>query len=337
MFFLRLFPIAVGWMLLALSGTTLSSEFEIFAPIYSSDNYIDIQQKSSFVNEPPYIVITPASGAAPLDAILQVGGLERIDFLFWGLDRDGDGQIDLTGQASPYQEITYTAPGNYFPAFNFYNERNEMIAQARGSITVTDNQLPSAKGSAAVGDYNIERFGEGAPLGMQYISPGLAQAPFLILGGFPVAESNGTDDTASQSQALTAAPSGWGIVKDARGSGDRRPAQNLNNGQNSWSPPKEEFTDYLKPQLSASTERGEAPLTVSFDASGTYSRYGVMRYNFDVIWGPHEAEDDGYYLYSGNSPQWMHTFEEYGMYLAILDVEDNSGNRGRTTKVIFVL
>lgn len=62
-----------------------------------------------------------------------------------------------------------------------------------------------------------------------------------------------------------------------------------------------------------------------------------MQFNYDVIWGPHEAEDDGYYLYSGNSPQWTHTFEEYGMYLVILDVEDYSGKKARTTKVIFAL
>ncbi|HPS91354.1 MAG TPA: hypothetical protein PKV33_04285 [Methanothrix sp.] len=318
----RIVPFIAGLMILALSGTISSDEFEISVP-----------------NDPRdfYVIISPASGSAPLAATLQVGGLARTSFQFWELDWDGDGQVDVMGQGSPYQEITYTAPGNYLPVFNFYNERNEMIAQARGSLTVADDQLRSSMGSEAIGDYSTEHSGDGTSFRMQDVFPGQAQAPFFVLDGFSSAKSNGTDGTASQSQALTAAPSGWGIVKDTRAPGDRRPARNLDNGQNSWSPPREEFTDYLKPVLYASTERGAAPLTVSFDASGTYSRYGVMRYNFDVIWGPHEAEDDGYYLYSGNSPQWMHTFEEYGMYLAILDVEDNLGNRARTTKVIFML
>lgn len=276
-------PIAV-LMILALSGTISADEFE---NTFESEQTPDISRID--LQEQLYVIISPASGSAPLSATLQVGGLDRTSFQFWELDWDGDGQIDAMGQGSPYQQITYTSPGDYWPVFNFYNERNEMITQARGSLTVTG------------------------------------------------AKSNGIDGTASQSQALTAAPSGWGIVKDTQAPGDRRPAQSLDNGQNGWSPPREEFTDYLRPELYASTERGVAPLTVSFDASRTYSLYGVMRYNFDVIWGPHEAEDDGYYLYSGNSPHWIHTFEEYGMYLAILDVEDNSGNRARTTKVIFVL
>jgi hypothetical protein len=337
-------------MILALSGTISSDEFEISVPNdpWDYSEYVDNQQKNTFeieqtqdstridFQEHPYVIISPASGSAPLAATLQVGGLDRTSFQFWELDWDGDGQVDVMGQGSPYQEITYTAPGNYLPAFNFYNERNEMIAQARGSLIVADDQLRSLTGSEAIGEYSTEHSGDGTSL-MQDVFPGQSQFPFFVPDGFSSAKSNGTDSTASQSQALTAAPSGWGIVKDTQPPGDRRPAQNLDNGQNSWSPPGEEFTDYLKPVLIASTERGEAPLTVNFDASRTYSRYGVMRYNFDVIWGPHDAEDDGYYLYSGNSPQWMHTFEEYGMYLVILDVEDNSGNRERTTKVIFVL
>jgi PKD repeat protein len=360
-------------ILLMIAGSTVilgvvisSDEYEIFDSLNTIDNYIDSSQSNSLDNElnpdissysiapkdavnakeigfrPDYleqyrITITPASGAAPLSASLLVSGIDQIDYLFWELDWNGDGQVDVVSQGSPYQQITYATPGNYLPVFNFYNDRNEMIAQAKGAITVTDNQLPSSSESVAIGDYSAEHSGDGTTLRMQDAFPGQAQASFFILDGFSSAKSNCTDGTASQSQALTAAPSGWGIVKDTQAPGDRRPAQNLDNGQNSWSPPSEEFTDYLRPVLIASTERGEAPLTVSFDASRTYSRYGVMRYNFDVIWGPHEAEDDGYYLYSGNSQQWTYTFEEYGMYLAILDVEDNSGNRARTTKVIFVL
>jgi hypothetical protein len=215
--------------------------------------------------------------------------MEQTAFLLWELDWDGDGQKDTMGQGLPFQEVTYSFPGSYFPVFNFYNDRNELIAQAGGSITVTGQS------------------------------------------------SNGAGDTGSHSQALTAAPGGWGIVKDTQSSGGRRPVEDLSNAPDGWSPPSEEFTEYLKPQLYASIERGPAPLTIDFDASRTYSRYGVMQFNYDVAWGPHEAEDDGYYLYSGNSPQWTHTFEEYGMYLVILDVEDYLGKKVRTTKVIFVL
>jgi hypothetical protein len=260
--------------------------------LYPTSNRIDSSNTMLFRPQytEPYIIITPASGAAPLVATLLAKGIEQTDFLFWELDWDGDGQKDTMGQGSPFQEVTYSFPGNYFPVFNFYNDRNELIAQASGSITVAGES------------------------------------------------SNGAGDTGSQSQALSAAaPGGWGIVKDTQSSGGRRPVGDLSDAPDGWSPPSEEFSEYLKPQLYASIERGPAPLTVDFDASRTYSRYGVLQFNYDVAWGPHEAEDDGYYLYSGNSPQWTHTFDEYGMYLVILDVEDNSGKRARVTKVVFAL
>ena len=298
---------------LMLGGAVASEEFELSAALNPVDNSMGELQSTSPENEQildlsrytmdssnamlfrpqysekPHIIITPASGAAPLAATLQAQGMERTAFLFWELDWDGDGQKDTMGQGPPFQEVTYSFPGNYFPVFNFFNDRNELIAQASGSITVTGQS------------------------------------------------SNGAGDTGSQSQALTASPGGWGIVRDTQSSGGRRPVEDLSDAPDGWSPPSEEFTEYLKPQLYASIERGPAPLTVDFDASRTYSRYGVMQFNYDVTWGPHDAEDDGYYLYSGNSPQWTHTFEEYGMYLVILDVEDYSGKRGRVTKVIFVL
>lgn len=298
---------------LILSAAMATDQFELSAALNPVDNSIGELQSISPGNEQspyltsnkidssntmlfrpqytePYIIIAPASGAAPLAATLQVKGMEQTAFLLWELDWDGDGQKDTMGQGLPFQEVTYSFPGNYFPVFNFYNDRNELIAQAGGSITVAGQS------------------------------------------------SNSADDTGSQSQALSAAaPGGWGIVKDTQSSGGRRPVGDLSDASDGWSPPLEEFTEYLKPQLYASIERGPAPLKVDFDASRTYSRYGVLQFNYDVAWGPHEAEDDGYYLYSGNSPQWTHTFEEYGMYLVILDVEDYSGKRARVTKVIFAL
>jgi hypothetical protein len=297
---------------LMLSAAMATDELELSAAFNPIDNNIGKLQKTSLGNEqsphltsymidssnamhfrPQYsetfIIITPASGKAPLVVTLQAKGMEQTSFLFWELDWDGDGQKDAMGQGLPFQEVTYSFPGSYFPVFSFFNDRNELIAQASGSIKVSDQS------------------------------------------------SNGAGDTGSQSQALTASPGGWGIVKDTHSAGGRRPAEDLRNVPDSWPAPSEEFTENLKPQLYASIERGQAPLTVDFDASRTYSRYGVMQFNYDVIWGPQEAEDDGYYLYSGNSPQWTHTFDEYGMYLVILDVEDNSGKRARITKVIFVL
>ncbi|MCX6672661.1 MAG: hypothetical protein NTY37_02660 [Methanothrix sp.] len=130
----------------------------------------------------------------------------------------------------------------------YHNYRNEMIVQAKGSITVT------GQGSSA---------------------------------------QNGTEEIGSQSQALTASPSGWGIISDTQDFAERRKVKNLSDEPDGWSPPREEFTEYLRPELYASAERGQAPLTVSFDAGGTFSRYGVMRYSYDVAWGPHVAKGTG--------------------------------------------
>lgn len=283
--------------------------------ITGSERAIFGQQYSSY----PYVVASPAQGAPPLQTTLQAMGIEGTPFSFWQIDWDGNGAVDTMGQGMPLVQVTYPSPGTYFPIFYFYNERNESIVQAKGAITVT-----SQDSSAQV--QNISTY----------------QAPFQTLGqgGFQIPESgndNGTEQVGSQSHALTASPGGWGIVRDTTGSDKSRTVKNLSDQPDSWSPPTEEFTEFLRPELYASAERGPAPLTVSFDANKTYSRYGVMRYNYDVAWGPHEAEDDGYYLYSGTNPLWTHTFDEYGMYLVILDVEDNLGKKSRITKVIFVL
>lgn len=204
---------------LMLGGAMASDEFELSAASNSFDNSIEELQSTSSENEQfldissymmgssnamvfrpqyseqPYLVITPASGAAPLAATLQVKGMEATAFLFWELDWDGDGQKDTMGQGLPFQEVTYSFPGNYVPVFNFYNVRNELIAQASSSIKVTDQS------------------------------------------------SNGAGDTGSQSQALTVAPGGWGIVKDTQSSGGRRPVGNLSDAPDGWSPPSEEFTE----------------------------------------------------------------------------------------------
>ena len=298
---------------------------ELSGPL-SMDNGIQEIESIAPENEPflqlssnLYIAASLPQGAAPLQTTLQVTGIEGTAFLFWVLDWNGDGETDTTGQGLPHVQVTYLLPGNYFPVFYFYNDRNEVIAQAKGSIIVT---------------------GQSSSAQMQDIST--YQAPVQILGQdgfqFPKSEKdNGIEEIGSQSQALTASPGGWGIIRGTPNSGKSRPVNNLSGDPDSWSPPREEFTESLRPQLYASTERGFAPLTVSFDARGTFSRYGVMRYSYDVAWGPHEAEDDGYYLDSGTNPLWTHIFDEYGMYLVILDVEDNSGKTARITKVIFVL
>jgi hypothetical protein len=65
---------------------------------------------------------------------------------------------------------------------------------------------------------------------------------------------------------------------------------------------------------------------VTVDASRTLSLHGIWQYNFDIAWGPNDAQDDGYCLYQGQEPRWTYTFQEGGAYLVILDVEDSRGN-----------
>jgi PKD repeat protein len=152
------------------------------------------------------------------------------------------------------------------------------------------------------------------------------------------AETEG--ETGTQHQALKYTPRGGGGSDfGAGGLSSPLPAidpQKLDDGPSNWVAPREEITDDLDPELYLFPERGSAPLTVRFDARDTFARYGVRAYNYDVVWGPNEEPDDGYYEQSGPDPRWTRTFEEYGLYKVILDVEDGLGKTSRTTRVIAV-
>ena len=342
----------------------------------------------------PYVTANPSSGQAPLTVTLQVEGMGQTPFWLWELDRDGDGDVDTGGQGPSTVQVVYDQPGTYVPVFTFYDDANQIIASASGSLTVTGQGIPRAEDAllpaetmtaapsegyaplqvlldarsiAPPGYYewSLDQYSGGSlsyPGGepaaqvvyenpgsfnativfydsqMQEISRGRAAIQVYDAGtsqGSKGSSESGTQETGTQSQALTASPGGWGLLGGAPESGDSRPRVDL--GEGSWSAPKEEFTEDLKPELRVFPERGQAPLTVEFDASGTAARYGVYRYNYDIAWGPNDAPDDGYYLASGSDPNWIHTFDEYGSYLVILDVEDNRGERSRVTKVVFVL
>jgi PKD repeat protein len=197
------------------------------------------------------------------------------------------------------------------------------------------------------GDGDVDARGYGTPIvQVTYDQPGSYVPSFTFYdeGNRIIANAKGfltvigqglSGETGTQSQGLSVSPSGWGLLGDTPGSGGRRTPVEL--GVGNLTRPKEEFSEDLLPKLRLFPERGSAPLTVRFDASETYARYGVYRYNYDIAWGPDDAPDDGYYLVSGSDPSWTHTFDKYGSYLVILDVEDNRGETSRVTKVVFVL
>ena len=96
------------------------------------------------------------------------------------------------------------------------------------------------------------------------------QAPVQLLGqdGFQLPESekdNGIEEIGSQSQALTASLGGWGIIRDTPDSGKSRPVTNLSGEPDSWSPPREEFTEV--PQAA----------TICFHREGLSPAHGQLR------------------------------------------------------------
>jgi hypothetical protein len=282
----------------------------------------------------PYVKTDPLSGTAPLSVTLQVAGIDKIAFRMWELDWNGDGFKDVEGQGLPFIQITYEQPGSYAPSFTFYNEYNQIIAQAKGFLSVTGPETPVLRDIHPLQETTAS-LDEG-----HLIKDGLSDSRRLSdswssAGASEFSQGSSNEDTGTQKQALSVSPGGWGIFGGQQKTGEGRPPIDLGSGD--WTAPKEEFSEDLDPELVLSQDRGYAPLEVSFDASGTIAIYGVRNYNYDIAWGPNDAPDDGYYLYSGPDPRWTYTFQEYGAYLVILDVEDKHGQRARSTRVVFVL
>jgi PKD repeat protein len=79
--------------------------------------------------------------------------------------------------------------------------------------------------------------------------------------------------------------------------------------------------------LSATPTQGLAPLTVSFDGSGSYDPDGsVASYTFNF--------DDGSAVVTQTSPTIMHTYTKPGDYFATLTVKDNSGATSANTALV---
>jgi PKD repeat protein len=239
----------------------------------------------------------PSEGYAPLKVILDATSIAPSYYYAWSLDQYSGGVLSYPGGA-PVAQVVYENPGLFNATIVFYNSQLKEIARGRATILVH-----GATGSES----QISNKTNGS----------------------------GTGETGSSSAALTATPSGWGIFGGTSSSGQSRPPIEMGDGSDSWTAPKEEFTEDLKPELQVSPDKGSIPFTVRFDASGTYARNGVRSYSFDIAWGPDDAKGDGYYLSDSSNPFWSYTFKDYGMYLAILDVIDNNGNSARVTKVIF--
>jgi hypothetical protein len=282
-----------------------------------------------------YVNSSPSAGEAPLIVTLEVRGMEQIPFWRWELDANGDGIKDAESQGPPLVQITFDQPGIYAPSFTFFDNYNRIVAQATGSVTATvpgtsasHVGYPALQSGAAIID--------GVPAGKQVLPSGWEgnAASGGGIGGSP------NEGAGVQSQSQTLYPGGWGIVGGDPKSGSsisRDPGiPRTDLGAGGWSPPSEEFSDELDPELTVEPDRGKAPLTVTMDGSRTLSLHGIRQYNFDIAWGPNDAQDDGYYLYQGREPRWTYTIQEGGAYLVILDVEDSRGKKARTTKVIFV-
>jgi PKD repeat protein len=109
----------------------------------------------------------------------------------------------------------------------------------------------------------------------------------------------------------------------------------IGNGSD-WMPPNEGSSELIDPSLAAFPEKGFAPLDVRFDASKSSAVNGIVLYNFDLIWGPDDDPDDGYYEKSGSDPYWTRRIAEPGLYKAVVDVEDGKGNRARAAKAIWI-
>ena len=82
------------------------------------------------------LAIEPLSGFAPLVVGFRVFGTEQISYAKWELDMEGDNKFEIAEYGTPVAQVTYYAPGTYFPRFLFYDNRGQVIAYAQGRVDV---------------------------------------------------------------------------------------------------------------------------------------------------------------------------------------------------------
>ena len=273
--------------------------------VYSAFSAMD----AGYANRAPVasLIVTPTNGAAPLRAMLDCSGSydPNGSLVLVEIDRDGNGVYETSLSSVGQLIVEYASPGTFLP-----------------SVRVTDDN-----GLQATATCSVTVWGEG-PHAVLDASPvsGTAPLPVTLVG---------TNSTASSGRAITVYE--WDV--DGDGSYDHV----TTNSQYAWTYGAAgaytavlRITDSAGMQdtdskvitvspaadppvvtLSASTNNGSIPLTVTFNAS--VSGGGVLAaYKWDF-------DGDGAYDISTSNNALTHTYTGAGVYPASVTVLDAAG------------
>jgi PKD repeat protein len=281
-------------------------------------------QVNALNNQPPQAVLdaTPVTGAAPLEVEFDATGSSDPDgsVVRYDYDFNGDGIWDAY-DASSAVTFTYSNPGSFNAKLRVTDNAG---AQAAATVPVTvnavDNAAPTAMLSAdftsgnaplhvtfnATGssdsDGSIVRFDydfNGDGIWDAYDGPSTIGWTYLSAGMFTVTlrvtDNAGAQDTATQDIEVNAVGN---AAPDA--------------------------------QLSATPDNGDAPLSVSLDATASSDSDGsIVRYDWDF------DGDNVWDAYDGPS-SLSHTYTAAGNYSAKVRVTDNAGSQSSATVTIVV-
>ncbi|MEZ5337410.1 MAG: PKD domain-containing protein [bacterium] len=253
---------------------------------------------------------------------LTASGAESYDF-----DLDGDGIFDLTGSSSGSVQVDTSATGIIRPAVRATGPDETAVALGSISLLIAGNSRPVAEAMATPTSGT-------APLEVSFSGSGSTDFDGSIVGGGWDFDGDGAYDVWDDSDIVhvTSAMHTYmeGGVYNAR--------LRVLDDSGAWDVDTLTIVVDGVPvsnvlpvaDLQSDVSGGNAPLTVSFDASGSSDGDGgIVEYAWDF-------DGNGTYEEISDSPLVQHLFSQPGSPLVRLRVEDTDGARAAATLLITV-
>lgn len=322
--------------------TNIQNRTEYVLPIpqqrltYVSVSAIDVSGNTSALSN--HTSALPGTGSAPallvsVDSTAVLRG-EAVTVTATGADEyawdlDGDGTYDVTGDTSGTQTVDTDSTGIIRPGVRG-TTGGETMGTALGSVSlfVTGNSRPVAVASATPTSGT-------APLTVSFDGSDSTDFDGSVVGGGWDFDGDGTYDVWADEELTHVTAASHEYTAPGVYNAKLRVVDDLG----AWDVDTVSILVEAAPDpdnvaptadLSADVTSGDAPLVVSFDASGSTDSDGsIVEYAWD--W-----DGDGLYDAVGDAPTASHTFTTAGSPEVKVRVEDNAGARATATLTITV-
>ncbi|MCB1221406.1 MAG: PKD domain-containing protein [Planctomycetales bacterium] len=285
----------------------------------------DIISALPLAGDAPALVLSidKPSGSLAEGISLSASGAESYDF-----DVDGDGTYDITADTSGSAQVDTSRLGIIRPRVRATGTEGTAVALGSVSLVISGNSRPVAVALADLASGS-------APLEVSFDGSGSMDFDGSIVGGGWDFDGDGTYDVWDDTDIVHVTSAGNTYTTPGTYNAKLRVVDD----QGAWDVDTVSITvspvsdpENLAPtaDIAADVNSGNAPLAVSFDASGSSDSDGsIIEYAWD--W-----DGDGGYDTFSDTAIISHTFTEAGSPLVRVRVEDNDGARATASIEITV-